>query len=137
MLEVSAFLKALTPEAKSCLGAFLFEIPHFPFKVGRESRSGDKTRYPNSRRSPDSVPSNDLYLPEPRSHINVSREHFQIETRNGKFYLVDRGSACGTLVEGVIVGKDRTGGERLLENGDVIVVGTSESRFAFKFVTKV
>ena len=66
--------------------------------------------------------------------MNVSREHFQIERRGSAYYLVDRGSACGTLLEGIVIGGDRTGGEQLLANGDVIIVGTSESRHVFKFV---
>jgi len=137
MTEATAFLKALTPEAEECLGTRLLQIPYFPFKVGRESRMGEMPRYPDSRRRADSIQNNDLYISEPGSLLNVSREHFQIEARNGGFYLVDRGSACGTLVEGVSVGGDRAGGERALASGDVIIVGTSASRHAFKFVTGV
>lgn len=128
-----AFLKGLTPEAQLCLGGPLFQISDFPFRVGRESRVGETPLFANSRRRPDSVPNNDLYLPEAGPLLNVSREHFQIEERGGVFYLVDRGSVCGTLVEGVTVGKDRRGGERLLENADVIIVGTSTSPHTFKF----
>ena len=131
---VTAFLKALTPEARVCLGTQMLRIPRFPFRVGRESRSGVLADYPNSRRRADSVPSNDLYLFEAGPVLNVSRDHFQIEQRRGEFYLVDRGSACGTLVEGQTIGEDRTGGERRLDANDVIIVGGSESRYAFKFV---
>ena len=134
MTEVAAYLKALTPEAEECLGTYLLQIPYFPFKVGRESRRDEMPRFADSRRRADSVPNNDLYISEPGSLLNVSREHFQIESRNGGFYLVDRGSACGTLVEGVTVGGDRSGGDKALENGDVIIVGTSASRHAFKFL---
>lgn len=135
MREMSAFLKALTPETLACLGVPVLRIPYFPFKVGRESRLGEMPKFPDSRRRTDSVPNNDLYLHETGSLLNVSREHFQIEARNGDFYLVDRGSACGTLVEGAAVGQDRSGGETLLQHGDVIIVGTSSSRHIFKFVT--
>ena len=134
MREMTAYLKALTPEAEECLGTHLFQITSFPFKVGRESRMGEIAKHPDSRRRPDSIPNNDLYISEPGSVLNVSREHFQIEARNGSFYLLDRGSACGTLVEGIMVGCDRAGGEKALENGDVIIVGTSASRHVFKFV---
>ena len=133
-METTAFLKALTPEAKTSLNGSLFEIPHFPFRVGRESRIGHTPDYANSRRSLGSPLNNDLYLREMKPPLNVSREHFQIEKRNGEFYLVDRGSACGTLVEGTIVGGDRTGGQQRLEDGDVIVVGTSVSPHVFKFI---
>jgi predicted component of type VI protein secretion system len=135
MTETAGFLKALTPEAKASLGAMQIEIPHYPFRVGRESRSGNGTMFANSRRRPGSSPSNDLFLRDAGQLMNISREHFQIERRNGAFFLVDRGSACGTLVEGITIGKDRNGGEKQLASGDVIIVGTSESRQAFKFVT--
>jgi pSer/pThr/pTyr-binding forkhead associated (FHA) protein len=83
----------------------------------------------------DSSPNNDLYLLDMGERLNISREHFQIEARDSQFFLIDRGSACGTLVEGETIGKGRNGGERRLENGDVIIVGTSESKFIFKFLT--
>ena len=50
--------------------------------------------------------------------------------------LVDRGSACGTLVEGVRVGEKRSGGTIPLRNNDVIIVGTSVSDFVFKFLIR-
>jgi len=134
MTETAAFLKAMTPEAKACLGTSLFKIPRFPFRVGRESRESNSI-FPNSRRRSDSSSNNDLYLTDPGQLLNISREHFQIEQRNGAFFLVDRNSMCGTLVEGETIGKGRNGGEKQLENGDVIIVGTSESKQAFKFVT--
>jgi len=128
-----AFLKALTPEAQECLGVPKLKISKYPFRVGRESR----TRHvPASfeRRRQSSALNNDLYLQETGDVLNVSREHFQIERRGSAYYLVDRGSACGTLLEGIVIGGDRAGGEQQLANGDVIIVGTSESRHVFKFV---
>jgi predicted component of type VI protein secretion system len=130
-----AFLKALTPEAQKCLGSFQVQIAQFPYRVGRESRISHGWRLTNSRRRMDSSPNNDLYLLDKGERLNISREHFQIEERDGQFFLIDRGSACGTLVEGETIGKGRNGGERRLDNGDVIIVGTSESKFIFKFVT--
>lgn len=131
----SAYLKALTPEARAALGGALSEITTFPFRVGRESRimergEGNQAR----RRRPDSVPNNDLYLVEIGHLLNVSREHFLIEVENESYVLVDRGSACGTLVEGELVGDQRKGGRRVLHHNDVIIVGTSESKFVFKFL---
>jgi pSer/pThr/pTyr-binding forkhead associated (FHA) protein len=134
--ESQVLLKALTPEAENCLGDSLFPIPVFPFRVGRESRVGETPGFLNSRRRPDSVPNNDLYLIEREKLMNVSREHFQIERREDGFFLVDRCSVCGTLVEGVVVGRDRMGGEIRLKDGDVIIVGTSISPYAFKFLIR-
>jgi pSer/pThr/pTyr-binding forkhead associated (FHA) protein len=117
------------------LGGAYYRIARFPFRVGRESRiSHAAAPRANSRRHPDSPANNDLYLTELGDVLNVSREHFRIERQGNEFFIVDRGSACGTLVEGDHVGDRRQGGRRSLENNDVIIVGTSESRFIFKFV---
>jgi hypothetical protein len=133
--ESAAFLKGLTPEAKSALGGDMFEIRRFPFRVGRESRLfAPPSAISNSRRRPDSVPNNDLYLIELGPVLNVSRVHFLINHQDPGYLLVDRGSACGTLVEGEQVGERKKGGSRPLTHGDVIIVGTSESKYIFKFL---
>jgi len=62
----------------------------------------------------------------------VSREHFQIEAQEGRPFVVDRGSACGTIVEGRVLGGARQGGRAELHDQDVIIVGTSASPFVFK-----
>jgi len=129
--EVAVFLKALTPESEENLGMKLKKIS-LPFLVGRESRINEPNCFPG-RRQTDSRPNNDLYLAE-AGLCNVSREHFLIERRNGGFYLVDRQSMCGTIVEGVTVGGVRIGGEKRIQNGDVIIVGTSASKHIFKFL---
>jgi len=45
---------------------------------------------------------------------------------------VDRGSVCGTIVEGRVLGGARTGGRVQVHDQDVIIVGTSASPFVFK-----
>lgn len=135
MTDMAAFLKPLTPEAEKSLGTRLYQLSKFPFRVGRESRRKRSANYPNSRRRSGSSTSNDLYLIETNPPLNVSREHFQIELHDGKYFIVDRGSTCGTLVEGNVLGGGRNGGRHPLNHGDVIIVGTSESRHIFKFLT--
>ncbi len=135
MSETVAFLKALTPESKTSLGAPQVQIHRYPYRVGRESREAGAAAFPNSRRRQDSSPNNELYLLDDGKMLNISREHFQIEQRHGNFYIVDRNSMCGTIVEGEIIGQGRNGGARQLNNGDVIIVGTSESKQVLKFVT--
>jgi len=134
MTENTILLKALTPEAKAALGGIYYKIVQFPFRVGRESRTVINDGYIGSRRQANPVPNNDLYLAETGALFDVSREHFLIDVQGGSYVLVDRGSACGTLVEGELVGEKRKGGSRQLSNNDVIVVGTSESKFIFKFL---
>jgi pSer/pThr/pTyr-binding forkhead associated (FHA) protein len=135
MNEAVAYLKALTPEGQAALGGSLLEIPRFPFRVGRESRkAGKPMEGGTSHRRPDSVPSNDLYLADGDAELNVYREHFQIERREGGYEVTDRGSTCGTLVEGVVIGGHHRLGRKALAAGDVIIVGTSTSRYVFKFL---
>jgi pSer/pThr/pTyr-binding forkhead associated (FHA) protein len=130
-----AYLVALTPESAESIRAREINIPHLPFRVGRESRRlrwTDAGLVGERRRS--TAANNDLYLVEESEPMNVSREHFLIDRDAGGFFLMDRGSACGTIVEGEIVGggegRDTRAG---LNDHDVIIVGTSLSRFIFKF----
>src|SRR5438034_5504417 len=99
-------LVALTPEATVALGCPELGLTGFPYRVGRESRA---PKYSGGvlqpeRRQPGSSPSNELYIREVSEPFNLSREHFQIEWDGRGLILVDRGSTCGTLVEGVRVG---------------------------------
>ena len=126
---------ALTPESRAALGAPEAQIERFPYQVGRESRGMQRTPegFVSERRSPGSRPTNDLYLVEHDEPMNVSRAHFLIERAGAGYVLVDRESTCGTIVEGEIVGGGTRGGTIALHDGDVIIVGTSNSPYAFKF----
>jgi len=130
-----ALLVALTPESRIALGAPERELDRFPYRVGRESRGMHRTPHGvvSERRDPGSRPSNDLYLAEHAEPLNVSREHFEIDRGDAGYIFVDRASTCGTIVEGQAVGGDTRGGTLPLHDGDVIIVGTSRSPYAFKF----
>jgi pSer/pThr/pTyr-binding forkhead associated (FHA) protein len=133
-----AYLAAMTPEAKESVGGSEVEIGGFPYRVGRESRRMKWTEkgIVSEKRHPDSVPNNDIYLLEKSEPMNVSREHFQIELDDDGFALVDRGSTCGTIVEGKTVGGQEKGGRTPLSDGDVIIVGASVSPYVFQFRLK-
>ena len=127
-------LVALTPEAKAALGGAEVEMGVFPFRVGRDSRSLPRaTPRSAERRAPGTSPSNELYLAEPGELVNVSREHFQIQQHGTSYVLVDRQSTCGTILEGAVIGGGKAGREVQLSDGDVIIVGTSQSPYVFKF----
>ncbi len=115
------------------------EIQRFPFKVGRESRTEPSggVRSAIERRLGREPKLNDLNLPQPWTDgtLDVSREHFQIETEGERFYLTDRGSACGTIVAGRRVGGARAGGRVELHDRDRIFVGTASSAYVFEFRT--
>lgn len=79
----------------------VFELAAQDYRVGRSA----DPRYQN-----------DLIIPDEP----VSREHALFSYRNGAFYLSDRGSRFGTLVNGEKVGPEGT----LLHDGDEIQFGT-------------
>ncbi len=131
-------LVPLTPEARRAVATPVVPLYRFPFRVGRDLR--DPNRKPRfllreRRRGAASGP-NDLYLPESGPRLRLSREHFLIGEEGGRYFLEDRRSALGTLVEGQTVGGARTGGQCELRDGDVIIPGGSGSQFVFKFTRR-
>jgi len=107
-------LKALTPEAKAALGDIYCRIAKFLFRAGKESHTTVINGFVKSRRQANSVPNNDLYVVETGALLNVSREHFLIDSQGGNYMLVGRGRMCGTIVEGELVGEKRKDGSRQL-----------------------
>ncbi len=65
--------------------------------------------------------------------LQISREHFAIEYADNQFFLVDVGSACGTIVAGKQVGGQQKGGRIELRDGDEVIVGTYKSPYVFRF----
>lgn len=131
-----ALLIPLTDEARHALqGRDHVEIDRLPFRIGRESRlamvEGELAFM--ERRKGNKPPNNDLYLVDNGERLNISREHMQIEADPGDGFLVhDRGSACGTMVDGVAIGgMDRTGSVPLRE-GSEVVIGTARSPYRFR-----
>ncbi|MCB1878186.1 MAG: hypothetical protein KDH88_19600 [Chromatiales bacterium] len=137
MARKRVFFEALTDEAAQAMGAERVEIEHFPFRVGRESRTQtvNGELVVMERRRSDHAPNNDLYLLDRGVRLNISREHFQIERRLfGRYRLVDRGSACGTGVGGDWIGGRDRGGTTHLDAEEEIVVGTPQSPYVFRMV---
>ena len=129
-------LIALTQHARDGLGMAEMTIDRFPFRVGRECRTVvSKVVMAVERRLGMAPPLNDLYLVEPVPQLDhaVSREHFLIDFTEGTFVLTDRGSTCGTAVNGKIIGGDRRGGHTELHDEDEIVIGNAASPFVFVF----
>ena len=131
-----AALVALSAAARGALGARReIQISRLPFKVGRESRNANAAGPPVVDQRRGLAPElNDVYLFEPVTELlQISREHFLIEREGGQFFVVDRGSVCGTIVGGRKIGGNRAGGRTELHPGDTIVVGTALSAYAFRF----
>ena len=76
--------------------------------------SNSHTPAPEEARSATAPQLNDLYLVDPTRAdvLHISREHFVIEYTDNQFFLVDRGSVCGTLVAGQQVAEVEQGDER-------------------------
>ncbi len=139
MSSAVPILVALTPQAHAAIRGREMRLHRFPFRIGRESRLVvvNGALQVMERRKLAGPPNNDLYLPDVGPVINVSRQHLQIESLpDGGYALVDRGSACGTIVGNQAIGGGDAGGRCALADGNVIVIGTSDSPFAFKFVLR-
>ncbi len=140
MQEVFPILKAMTGDAKVAIGgAEQLSLDHFPYRVGRESRfkmfRGERVSL--ERRMTAAQPNNDVYLVDQNEILNVSREHFQINRlADGTYSIQDRGSTCGTQVDGKSLGGGSSEMESPLAHGSVITVGTTESAFQFTFLCK-
>lgn len=131
---------AVTEEAARALGGTReLRVTQFPFKVGRERRSHPADDKPSvdyaQRRLGEAPPVNDVYLLEEAAagSLYISGAHFAIECVDDRFFLVDRGSACGTMVAGDLIGGDDKGGRTELRDDDEVIVGNGRSRYIFRF----
>lgn len=116
------------PHTQKTLIVHTITVTSFPFRVGREARRGkarDEKRYPTS------VPNNDLYL-EDAPPYRLSREHFQIEYRDRQYFVRDRGSSLGLLVNGHPIGGSHAEKvQRLAKGENLLVVGYETSPIRF------
>ena len=110
---------------KTMKGMKSVNIEKFPFRIGRFSR----------RRSDDLFHSNNLYLQD-RVPYNISRSHFEIVKRWNKFYLFDRGSHYGNIVNDIVIGGyDSEAKKIVLQEGENIVyVGLKKANIKFKII---
>ena len=143
LLSPKAVLKAITPEAVTAVPNHQLEhgyigIAHFPFQVGRESRTrGPDTagkRIERIKRG-GSNPNNDLYLTDAGQPLHISREHLSIRKTATGYELLDRCSACGTGVGQQRLGGHDCGGSTTLNDGDIIAIGAADTPYLFQFIT--
>ncbi|MDA1044525.1 MAG: FHA domain-containing protein [Verrucomicrobia bacterium] len=138
MDDVCPEIRPVTEGAlKSIHGTTSVKMRHFPFRLGRESRYRivDGEVVSMERRLTQSNPNNELYVLDLNVVMNVSREHCQIvRLEDGRYKVVDRGSSCGTIVNGIEIGVRAETREASIESGARIVLGTKDSPFVFDFV---
>lgn len=137
-----AVLKALTEEAKHSItkrvfGQDIIPIFNYPFRIGREARIGlvdGEIVLQERHKLGGHEPNNDTYLLDNGEYLQISREHCSIIFENNKYSLQDRGSACGSMVEDIKIGGDDHDGSSALKDGDIITLGTKDSKYKYKFV---
>ncbi|HPC37221.1 MAG: cyclic nucleotide-binding domain-containing protein [Candidatus Marinimicrobia bacterium] len=115
-------LEGLTPIASQSLKNRTLILRKFPFKIGRES----------GQRREDVFIDNDLSLID-NIPYNVSRNHMSINFYNGQYYILDRGSSLGTIVNKIPIGGRLSNFKAELHKGEnTVILGTSNSQFQFK-----
>ena len=114
-------LEGHTVEARRALGNCKRTISKFPFLVGRDSKNTDTDVFYN----------NDLFLQEKEPYV-VSRNHLAIHNERGGIWVIDRGSAFGTIVNGKEIGH-RSGltRARLDKEENQVIIGPAISKFIF------
>ena len=147
-------LVALTPEAKAAAGVAVVRLHRLPFRVGRDRRDSPWQRllglsHPERRGAGTRAgnATNELYLNRLVSERtglarHVGCAHFLLgRLDDSGYYVEDRGSGRGTWVgsswlcagsESGAQGQSRTS----VLDGNVIVLGTEASPYAFQFFTK-
>ena len=121
-MEGKVFISGLTPEASAVLDGAELELKKFPFKVGRKTVNFMKDVFSH----------NDLYIQD-KEPFSVSKNHFAIESRATGFFVVDRGSAAGTTVNGILIGGASEKSETELNKGEnLLTAGAEGSKFKFK-----
>lgn len=137
-----AVLWPITEKAKNALPyeEKMISIKEIPFKIGRESRVAktEKGSYVKLRiitNDADINPSNDAYIVDKGDYLEVSKQHCEIEAREDKYFIIDKNSSNGTIVNDIKIGKNQESLETELKDGDIIQFGSEESEFKYKFLT--
>ena len=138
-----AVLKAVTSEAKHAIlkrsfGQDIIPIYNYPFKIGREARVeylDDKIIIQERHGRSGHKPNNDAYLLDNGELLQISREHCSIISNDASEYILqDRESSCGSLINQVQIGGDNHPKTSVLKDGDIITIGSEESKYKFKFI---
>jgi len=114
------FVEGLTPEAVRALKGASAPVNRFPFRIGRQSSS------------PDPFSTNELALgDEARSHVSLN--HCAIVRVGARYFLIDRGSRLGTIVNGVAIGGHaRTGCAELNAWSNEIALGGADTPYRLR-----
>lgn len=114
-------MEGQTSEAKRILENKKLSFTKFPFLIGRYSLN----------RETDVFYHNDLFIEEKKPYV-VSRNHLAIDNKGGRIWVVDRGSAFGTIVNGNEIGGQSGIFHMPLEREEnQIIIGPVTSKFIY------
>ncbi|NDE84743.1 MAG: FHA domain-containing protein [Verrucomicrobia bacterium] len=120
----SVVLTALTEHAKARLPQAVVTIGKFPFRIGRKHDTPGK--------GATVFASNDLPIGDEKPY-QISRNHCSIEREGDHFFVRDRGSSVGTVVNDKPIGLAEDTLTCDLQGGDnVLLLGADDSPFKFK-----
>jgi pSer/pThr/pTyr-binding forkhead associated (FHA) protein len=77
---------------------------------------------------------NDIYLFNCTDNLEISKEHFQIEKKDGRYFIKDRNSTLGTKLNNEEIGKVENNKSYILKDEDIIKIGSSQSKYEFQFL---
>lgn len=119
-------MEGLTKQASAVLNQKSVTISRFPFKIGRTTQ----------HRHDDIFVDNDLYIPDEIPY-NISRNHMSINFYRDQFYILDRGSSLGTIVNGVYLGGKTNNFKCELKKGEnIVILGADKSPYQFKLTVE-
>ena len=114
-------LEGQTVEAKKIFDNQKRHVTKFPFLIGRYSLNRDTDVFYH----------NDLFIEEKEPFV-VSRNHLAIDNKAGKIWVIDRGSAFGTIVNGQEIGGNSGIFRIPLEREqNQIIIGPATSKFIY------
>ena len=120
----SVVLTALTEHAKVRLPEAVVTISKFPFRIGRKHDTPGK--------GATVFASNDLPIGDDKPY-QISRNHCSIEREGDHFFVRDRGSSVGTVVNDKPIGLAEDTLTCDLQGGDnILLLGSDDSPFKFK-----
>ncbi|NDC80937.1 MAG: FHA domain-containing protein [Verrucomicrobia bacterium] len=120
----SVVLTALTEHAKARLPEAVVTIGKFPFRIGRKHDTPGK--------GATVFASNDLPIGDEKPY-QISRNHCSIEREGDHFFVRDRGSSVGTVVNDKPIGLAEDTLTCDLQGGDnILLLGADDSPFKFK-----
>ena len=120
----SVILTALTEHARARLPEAVVTIQKFPFRIGRKHDTPGK--------GATVFASNDLPITDEKPY-QISRNHCSIEREGDHFFVRDRGSSVGTVVNDKPIGLAEDTLTCDLRGGDnILLLGADDSPFKFQ-----